>query len=463
MRRRTRILMKRFLRNVLLTLLIPPAARLAFRLAWGDEASHRLTATRAKLHAMGIPTSPADLPDPSKIPPDQDAVNPFEHALANFKLSHDDSNIISPEVSRDIESSVLSDTEIAGFDRIASEQKPALQELDLAAARKLFGWPVSYSYYFGTGERFPLAASSEITRFFGWTAVIDLGRHQDAEALHNIRRAVALANIQDHWPVLIAHLVATYQFLLTSEFADRLAPQLDWSNTQVQAQGKLLLTEFKDDFDEPSAARAWRGETVFLDSEIAETGRKGISWLFAPLPDDDEAQGLQIYARGFPAAAARNFPQSKSAVPPHNAFSDTRLATLLHLFSTQTDDEPVRLHLLHSQDLAAVRSTEILLAAEMFRQSHGQYPKTAAALVPEFLPAVPSDPFDSGDQPLPYRLDDAGPTVWSVGENGVDDGGTPKAISGSDHFRNQSDFVFGAAWRKHLAEIPPPASAPATR
>ena len=45
---------------------------------------------------------------------------------------------------------------------------------------------------------------------------------------------------------------------------------------------------------------------------------------------------------------------------------------------------------------------------------------TLDALVPDFLPAVPIDPWSG----KPLRYDPATGTVWSLGPNGVDEGGT---------------------------------------
>ncbi len=63
------------------------------------------------------------------------------------------------------------------------------------------------------------------------------------------------------------------------------------------------------------------------------------------------------------------------------------------------------------------------LATAIYRADHADaLPPTLEALVPDYLPAVPVDPLGDG-QPLQYDADRG--IVWSVGDNGVDDGGTP--------------------------------------
>jgi hypothetical protein len=62
------------------------------------------------------------------------------------------------------------------------------------------------------------------------------------------------------------------------------------------------------------------------------------------------------------------------------------------------------------------------IALKRFQLQHGKAPPNLPALVPEFLPAVPLDYMDG--QPLRYRLKDDGTwTLYSVGEDGQDDGG----------------------------------------
>jgi hypothetical protein len=53
------------------------------------------------------------------------------------------------------------------------------------------------------------------------------------------------------------------------------------------------------------------------------------------------------------------------------------------------------------------------------------FPKSLEALVPEFLPTVPTDPWSG--KPLRYAA--ATGTVWSLGPNGTDEGGAPEPSS----------------------------------
>lgn len=61
------------------------------------------------------------------------------------------------------------------------------------------------------------------------------------------------------------------------------------------------------------------------------------------------------------------------------------------------------------------------LAIERYRLAEKKLPETLEDLVPAYLPEVYIDPFDG--RPLKYRQDDPGYRVWSVGEDGIDNGG----------------------------------------
>ena len=64
----------------------------------------------------------------------------------------------------------------------------------------------------------------------------------------------------------------------------------------------------------------------------------------------------------------------------------------------------------------------VACALERHRLAHGTFPSSLAELVPAYLPAVPADWM--GGQPLHYeRTDNGWFRLWSIGDNGKDDGG----------------------------------------
>jgi hypothetical protein len=92
---------------------------------------------------------------------------------------------------------------------------------------------------------------------------------------------------------------------------------------------------------------------------------------------------------------------------------------------------------------AALRCADVGMAAERYRRKHGNWPLSLADLVPQYLQAVPLDPFDG--HPLRYRITDRGAVVYSIGEDGRDH---------SADLNPPPDVVF-ALWNVNQRRQPP--------
>lgn len=80
------------------------------------------------------------------------------------------------------------------------------------------------------------------------------------------------------------------------------------------------------------------------------------------------------------------------------------------------------------------------LAIRLFELDHGERPATLALLVPDYLPAVPIDPFAADGAEIRYVRESGRDRLYSVGRNGLDDGG--ERIAGEDiGLDKQPDFV----------------------
>jgi len=101
----------------------------------------------------------------------------------------------------------------------------------------------------------------------------------------------------------------------------------------------------------------------------------------------------------------------------------------------------------------AKQMTITAIALKRYQLKHGYYPADLNSLVPEFVPAVPLDPVDG--QPLRYRPNaDETFLLYSVGENGVDDGGDPSLEKGitSSSFNWQNIHALDLVWPQPATE-----------
>ena len=96
---------------------------------------------------------------------------------------------------------------------------------------------------------------------------------------------------------------------------------------------------------------------------------------------------------------------------------------------------------------AARAMTITAIALKRYQIKHRDYPSDLDSLVPEFIATVPRDPVDG--QPLRYRRNaDGSFLLYSVGENGVDDGGNPsseKGVTGS-YYSWQDSHALDWVW-----------------
>ena len=87
---------------------------------------------------------------------------------------------------------------------------------------------------------------------------------------------------------------------------------------------------------------------------------------------------------------------------------------------------------------------KLVVACNRYAQDKGRWPETLAELVPDYLGAVPRDPYDGE----PFRYSAEKGLVWAVGKNLTDEGGSTRvpgveqATTANRDRRRAEDFVF---------------------
>ena len=103
----------------------------------------------------------------------------------------------------------------------------------------------------------------------------------------------------------------------------------------------------------------------------------------------------------------------------------------------------------------AYRAAHLTLALTAYQVDHGRYPESLNELVPQHLAAVPLDPF--GDGPFRYTRSSGGFVLYSIGPNGIDDGGKRAE-------REEGDLVYSlprpVPEREPVAVLAPQKAAP---
>jgi hypothetical protein len=246
---------------------------------------------------------------------------------------------------------------------------------------------------------------------------------------------------------------------LVSQGLERMQAGLDVKDPAVAAEARRVLALLDNDAWLMSGmARSFEG-TITARRQYSEGftrlglpgTRYAFGWVLGPLAKETWARGLDQSGAMIAAFRATNLPQftALSGKIPTLPMYDEQ-TTLLNLAGYSTASLGTRFEKM-LEVVAQGRAMAVLLAARLHAAEHGSLPERLEELRGELGGRLPVDPFVEGDQPLHYRLDSGGPTVWSVGRDGVD-----------DHGDKIKDLVYGAA---NPAAAPPfrPAPPPTTR
>ncbi len=142
----------------------------------------------------------------------------------------------------------------------------------------------------------------------------------------------------------------------------------------------------------------------------------------------DAAAGLESITRLRDAALLDCYPAAARVVatvsdPPPFMEDDMTLDQAAHMLSRMMMPSLGSTVSRHFRLRAERRMAATALAIRLYELEHGKRPATLDELVPELLPAVPVDPFAEPGRPLMYLPGNDPPILYSVSEDGVDDGG----------------------------------------
>ncbi|MGD8452489.1 MAG: hypothetical protein PVJ57_11770 [Phycisphaerae bacterium] len=302
------------------------------------------------------------------------------------------------------------------------------------------------------------------------TSVAAAERHlagDDAAALTLVRDKEAhVRHLADYEPCLITYFVCVAMESSTVRTIELITPDLRISGGGAQVPAGIVPADRKDVEalvatlldDEPWHAR-WRqaiyGERLMqidsvqclIDGTLPGWASAGgmpalpglygriAATLLGPAWKLDAVRVITSYTQVAEAGSAPNWPAGQALLPPPPDTGPSSpwktavyfMSQVLAATMEQTPRNQYRI-------LAEQRMAATALAMRLYELDHGHRPATLAELVPDYLPAVPRDPFAADDRPLGYLPDAASPVLYSVSLNGEDDGGqyTLWADSGVD-------------------------------
>ncbi len=456
---------RKIIRAIILCLAGPPLLLLAVRLLWGLEATHRLAAVNASLRARGIRLDPPQV----QVPDDQNAALAIIQAIQAIKLTSAEDDLLTEGDKSDNKDGFTgitwTDAHLPAVRAILARNDAVFHWLRVAEERPAAHWPVSAAG-FQLPPGHPLYKDRLLADLLFDAALAAHLDHHEREALEDLSAILTLARTVDQDPAELSHLVALAIRAVAAGGVERfnLELHLTQSDGSIDAARGLLTALQEASQDRGERAIAFENE-IGLAMVSPEPGMQPFwQWWFQPLFLDETARTKHAKAEDIASLRADNWSDANAMIPRNHRDIDTLLQASTLFESNQEAGLSWKYSQLHFRSRAACGASAMLLAAALYNTAFSHLPANAPELVPNFLPALPIDPFAVDHRPMAYRLDPAGPTVWSVGDNGTDEGGhvfydadgelRPRYGGSSNPKHNPPDLIFGAAWTTAPAKAP---------
>lgn len=412
---------------VLLVLLV------CLRLWWGSRADARLEAVVAEIESKGEPIRFEDMRgDP--VPDDRNKVYYLRQAYAQWPLVPGQGVLVT-ETDWDVNPYDYDDP-ITDNEAYLSEVKALLPLFAQAKAAPASNWGVqlqspAYNMLLpnlGEARRLARLLSDAASR------AGTIGDNELAMLLIACIHTVSDA-LDNRVYFFIHHLVDISIDALAYGTLEDLLPGIPLSSTSkgpVREQLESLKTRYLDESDyHAKAVKMWIGERwgiydttiaicdgrvplnqFFYNSNNPSWMDKGLLMMFRPIYVNDTTLGLEMGNRYIDAAErASGYTDYHATITQQldKLFADQELDDLddpwffrLHPITSML--MPVRNAAMnaHFRVLARRRMAATVLAIKLYEADHGTRPDSLEALVPEYLPSVPLDPFASPGTPIGY-------------------------------------------------------------
>jgi hypothetical protein len=411
--------------HVLVALLVLVVGLLAIHVA---VQRSKLTRRLAALRAAGYPTTFAELDERNKLP--EGAPNGAElylRAFAAYVPAADDPNLPivgkAPALDRGVP---LPEPMVKAISRCLADNQKCLALLHEAAGYKdaRYGW--TWKDYAGPMPE--LRDLRSCVRLLQLAAIFSAYQKDPNATLAYLGDGLRLADSLRRDPVLINYLVRVACVAVVLRGLEESLSVTTFTDGQLQqVQAALTAADHALDFPEALISeQCWMLEAC--KNPAVMMGGPGVNVPIHLLPGLRGRGQIDTLNYMEDCLAASRLPPAERLAKFREAEKKVEDLSNLHIMIKLVSpalgrvgelDVRVRMHL----DLARTA-----LAAERYRLATGKLPDRLEDLVPQYLAQVPIDPFDG--QPLRYRLQQPGYLLYSVFEDGQDNGGKERADVG---------------------------------
>jgi hypothetical protein len=383
----------------------------------------------------------------------------------------------------------LTDAEVKAISAAVTENANSFDNIDDAMTRKSVDWKLAWRSPAISILLPDLNQQRQLANLVAHRAKLNYQRGDHAAAVADARRVMFIGRTVGKQPFLVSHLVAIGINALAADVLAEIAPGLKIGDGAGEVKAADLSKVIAELLDEQWArdgyTRAMNGErAIQLDTaRCLLDGRLSLNNLTGAGPGagGTGATAAAAVARvaGKPMfhgdtlimmrhttatrdamKASPDWPTFKAAAPP--VPPEIKDTIVRHMLAKMMLPSFERSGLTEFRHAAMGRMTAIALAVRQYAVDHdGKRPAKLDELVPKYLSALPADSFRADGKPLGYVADPSKPLVYSVGENGQDDGGSEQLTNPA----RKTTYV--NPWDKldavlHLTLQPRPAPEPAS-
>ncbi|MFA5189278.1 MAG: hypothetical protein WC740_01050 [Verrucomicrobiia bacterium] len=440
--------------SLLVLLLLLGLCFVMHRVVLVAEVNARLDAIRK----TGQPTTPAELAATLPQPPSgENAASVYQEAYSHYDNKYTGSGLIwrlpprseplSPEAKQETANYLAANQQALELFRKAAAMKSCHFHLDFAA-----GWMMQ------TPHAFLILSACGLLRN---DAILHCENGDSETATRDILAIFRMADTIREDPLLIPFLVRITNVGTAFGVMERLLNRVVLPNKQLE---RLSAATAKAE-DSQALTRAFIGERCLATDGFTAAGSEDYvisivdsSFVFGdPVPlwkrmffrtvfvfyrisgqrELDHLKYLNLMMEAAEASRV-DYPDRLRRL---NAIREKAEKLPFYLIGSRVSVPPVLgTTVRDARSIALGRIVLAALAVERFRNDTRRLPESLAELAPRYLNTVPIDPFDG--KPVRYKLFAApkrGYVVYSVGEDGKDDGGVSKSKRGPS---SEPDITF---------------------
>jgi len=310
------------------------------------------------------------------------------------------------------------------------DNQQALELLHKGAAIEHSRYPIDLSMGFAALPDFSNIRTA--ARLLKLEAALHAENAEPQSAARSITSTFGLARSLSKEPLLLSQLVRIACQGLAISALEHAINRTEFTDEQLVNLSRVL----NNAEDHSAMTRAFAGErcvgvsifkapasqVVPLVGGSSRPGMFSIAlYKFAGLADTDAITYLDLMEDYIETTQLPPH-QRQSAVDAINAKIDKipKIHILLRAFMPALS----RVTMIDIRAIAQLRTARVALAIERYRLATGSFPDALSDLAPTYLDGVPKDPFD--DKELRYKKLETGFVIYSIGEDGTDDGGKEK-------------------------------------